>query len=112
LHGERAKQTPLARVETSMGLLRLLLTSRRTLARAFALARDSRVPLRLKLLALAGVLFILSPLNLLGDIPLLGLLDDAALLAMLASWFVGAAGPYGVEMSRETLIASRSSIAL
>jgi uncharacterized membrane protein YkvA (DUF1232 family) len=95
-----------------MGLLRLLLASRRTLARAYALARDSRVPLRLKLLALAGVLFILSPLNLLGDIPLLGFFDDAALLALLASWFVRVAGPYGVEISRETLIASRSSIAL
>jgi uncharacterized membrane protein YkvA (DUF1232 family) len=95
-----------------MGLLRLLLASRRTLARAYALARDSRVPLRLKLLALAGALFILSPLNLLGDIPLLGFFDDAALLALLASWFVRVAGPYGVEISRETLIASRSSIAL
>ena len=95
-----------------MGLLRLLLTSRRTLVRAFALVRDPRVPLRLKLLALAGALFILSPLNLLGDIPLLGLFDDAALLALLASWFVRVAGPYGVEISSETLIASRSSIAL
>ncbi len=112
MYGERAKQTPFGRVETSMGLMRLLLTSRRTLARAFALARDPRVPLRLKLIALAGVLFILSPLNLLGDIPLFGLLDDAALLAMLASWFVRAAGPYGVEISRATLIAARSSIAL
>ena len=95
-----------------MGLLRLLLTSRRTLARAIALVRDVRVPLRLKLLAAAGVLFIVSPLNILGDIPLLGLFDDAALLALLAGWFVRAAGPYGVEISKETLIAARSSIAL
>ena len=95
-----------------MGLVRLLLTSRRTLARALVLVRDVRVPLRLKLLALAGVLFILSPLNILGDIPFLGLFDDAALLAMLAGWFVRNAGPYAVEISRETLIAPRSSIAL
>ena len=95
-----------------MGLLRFFLTSRRTLARAIALVRDQRVPLRLKLLALAGALFIVSPLNLLGDIPLLGFFDDAALLAFLASWFVRTAGPYGVEISKETLMASRSSIAL
>ena len=95
-----------------MGLVRFLLTSRRTLARALTLARDARVPMRLKLLALAGVLFILSPLNLLGDIPLFGLFDDAALLALLAGWLVRVAGPYGVEISRETLIAARSSIAL
>ena len=92
--------------------MRLVLTSRRTLARAFALARDARVPLRLKLLALAGALFILSPLNLLGDIPLFGLLDDAALLALLASWFVRAGSRYGAETSSTTLMASRSSIAL
>lgn len=74
-----------------MGLFRLLLTSRRTALRAYALVRDVRVPLRLKLLALAGALFILSPLNILGDIPILGLLDDAALLALLLGWFVRAA---------------------
>jgi uncharacterized membrane protein YkvA (DUF1232 family) len=95
-----------------MGLLRLLVTSRRMIARANALVRDPRVPLRLKLLALAGALFILSPLNILGDIPLLGLLDDAALLALLLSWFVRAGSRYGVEISKQTLIAARSSIAL
>jgi uncharacterized membrane protein YkvA (DUF1232 family) len=71
-----------------MGLFKLLLTSRRTLGRAVALFRDSRVSLRLKVLAVLGVLFILSPLNILGDIPLLGIVDDAALLALLLSWFV------------------------
>jgi uncharacterized membrane protein YkvA (DUF1232 family) len=95
-----------------MGLIRLLLTSRRTLVRAGSLLRDPRVPLRLKLLALAGALFILSPLNVLGDIPLLGIVDDAALLALLLSWFVRAASGYGVEISKQTLIAARSSIAL
>ena len=37
-----------------MGLLKLLLTSRRTTVRAYALVRDARVPLRLKLIALAA----------------------------------------------------------
>ena len=73
--------------------------------------RDARVPVRLKLLTAAGALFILSPLNILGDIPLLGILDDAALVALLLAWFVRAASRYGVEISKQTLIASRSSIA-
>ncbi len=94
-----------------MGLLRLFLTSRRSAVRAFALARDPRVPLRLKVLAVAALLFILSPLNILGDIPLLGIVDDVALIALLLSWFVRVASPYGVEISRQTLMASRSSIA-
>jgi uncharacterized membrane protein YkvA (DUF1232 family) len=81
-----------------MGLLRLLLTSRRTLTRAYALARDARVPMRLKMLALFGAVFILSPLNILGDIPLLGIIDDAALLALLLNWFVRAATPHVPQM--------------
>jgi uncharacterized membrane protein YkvA (DUF1232 family) len=47
--------------------------------------------MRLKLTALALALFILSPLNILGDIPLLGIVDDVALLALLINWFVRAA---------------------
>ena len=95
-----------------MGLLKLLLTSRRTAVRAYALVRDVRVPLRLKLIALAALVFILSPLNILGDIPLLGIADDAVLIALLLSWFVRVASPYGVEISKQTLMATRSSIAL
>ncbi len=44
--------------------------------------------MRLKLMALGLALFILSPLNILGDIPLLGIVDDVALLALLLNWFV------------------------
>ena len=76
-----------------MTLLKLLLTSRRKLGRALVLFRDSRVSVRLKILALIGVLFILSPLNLLGDIPILGLVDDAVLIALLLSWFIRTAEP-------------------
>ena len=86
-----------------MGLLRLLLTSRRTIVRAWWLARDERVPRRFKVMALAGVLLILSPLNLLGDIPLLGFFDDAALLGFLLSWFVRVAQPYGTDDIIQTL---------
>jgi len=90
-----------------MGLLKLLLTSRRNAVRAYALVRDARVPLRLKLLALAALLFILSPLNILGDIPLLGIADDAVLIGLLLSWFVRTASPYGAEISKQTLMATR-----
>jgi uncharacterized membrane protein YkvA (DUF1232 family) len=64
---------------------------RRSLLDAFRLLRDPLVPLHLKIITLALALLILSPLNILGDIPLLGLIDDVALLGLLAGWFVGAA---------------------
>ena len=50
--------------------------------------RDVRVPLWLKISAVALAVAILSPLDLFGDIPVLGLFDDAALLMLLASGFV------------------------
>ena len=90
-----------------MGFFKLLMTSRQNLGRAIALVQDVRVPLRLKLMALAAALFIISPLNILGDIPLLGIVDDAALLALLLGWFVRSAGPYGDDTSKQTLIVSR-----
>ena len=58
---------------------------------AFRLMRNPLVPLHLKLIAGALALLIISPVNILGDIPLLGLLDDVALLSLLAGWFVSAA---------------------
>jgi uncharacterized membrane protein YkvA (DUF1232 family) len=74
-------------------LLRLfrLFRIRQTLLDAYRLLRNPRVPLRLKLIALGLALLILSPLNVLGDIPFLGLVDDVALMSMLAGWFVRAA---------------------
>jgi uncharacterized membrane protein YkvA (DUF1232 family) len=74
-----------------MGLFKLFFTSRRSLARLPALIQDARVPMRLKLIALGLALFIISPLNILGDIPLLGIADDVALLALLLNWFVRSA---------------------
>lgn len=74
-----------------MGLLKLLFTSRATLIRAFALVRDARVPAHLKLLGLLGALLIVSPLNVLEYVPLLGIVDDVVLFGFLLSWFVRAA---------------------
>lgn len=100
-----------------MGLLRFLISSRHALARTPALLRDNRVPLRLKLFAIVAALVIISPLNILGDIPFLGFFDDAALLGLLVTWFAGRATRYsaarqdddcyGDEMSRQTLMVSR-----
>jgi uncharacterized membrane protein YkvA (DUF1232 family) len=73
----------------------------RSFSAAIRLARHPGVPLHLKLIALAGVLLILSPINILGDIPLLGLFDDVALLALLAGWFTGAATPYATAVTIE-----------
>ena len=73
-----------------MTFFRLFFTLRTTAVRAFELIRDVRVPLRLKVLAVLAAGFILSPLNILGDIPLMGIVDDAALLALLLHWFVRA----------------------
>jgi uncharacterized membrane protein YkvA (DUF1232 family) len=63
----------------------------RSFGDAFRMMRSPRVPLHLKIIAGALALLIISPLNILGDIPLLGLFDDVALLGILAGWFVSAA---------------------
>ena len=76
------------------GLVRLFVTSRKAFARVPSLVSDARVPMRLKIVALAVALLFISPLNILGDIPLFGLVDDVALLGLLAGWFVRSADRY------------------
>jgi uncharacterized membrane protein YkvA (DUF1232 family) len=61
---------------------------------AWAALVDRRVPLRLKLITVAAVLFVISPLNVFGDLPVLGLFDDAALLGFVLMWFTRASAPY------------------
>jgi uncharacterized membrane protein YkvA (DUF1232 family) len=77
-----------------MGFLRLIRFARlrHSFMAAFRLLRSPRVPVRLKLTAAVVALLILSPLNVLGYIPFIGLFDDVALLGLLAGWFVRAAG--------------------
>ncbi len=74
-----------------MKLFRTLFLARTNILRVVPLMRDGRVSLGLKGIAIALALFIISPLNILGDIPLLGFFDDAALLLMLSTWFVSQA---------------------
>jgi uncharacterized membrane protein YkvA (DUF1232 family) len=67
---------------------------RRPAFRALRAMGDRRVPGHLKLLLIAATIFVLSPLNILGDLPLLGFFDDAGLLALAFTWFSRASAPY------------------
>ncbi|GAC1533051.1 MAG: hypothetical protein NVS2B8_22020 [Vulcanimicrobiaceae bacterium] len=69
-------------------VFRTLNAARREVPRILPLMRDARVPIGAKIATVLAALFVLSPLNILGDIPLLGFLDDAALLLFVAHTFV------------------------
>jgi uncharacterized membrane protein YkvA (DUF1232 family) len=86
-----------------MRILRFFRLARswRSFVAAFRLMRHQGVPLHLKLIACALAILILSPVNVLGDIPLLGIFDDVALLGLLAGWFVGIAGRYAAAVTLE-----------
>ncbi|MBV8147732.1 MAG: DUF1232 domain-containing protein [Candidatus Eremiobacteraeota bacterium] len=77
-----------------MRLLRLLFAAKTALFRTVPLLRDARVPLSLKLIVAAIGLLVISPIDLFGDVPVLGALDDAALLTLLCMWFVSQAARY------------------
>jgi len=70
-----------------MTFVRTLALAKTSLFRAIPLMRDARVPGVLKWGAGALALLIVSPIDLFGDIPVLGVLDDAALLTGLAILF-------------------------
>ena len=71
-----------------MRLRRFLDTIRTSLPRVVPLMRDPRVPAWLKAGAVVLGILIVSPVDVFGDIPGLGLLDDAVLLALLVNAFV------------------------
>ena len=77
-----------------MRLIRTLFLARRSLTRVVPLLRDERVPISLKIAAGVLVLLVFTPLNILGYIPIVGFFDDAALLMVISTWFVGAAGKH------------------
>jgi uncharacterized membrane protein YkvA (DUF1232 family) len=74
-----------------MAVPRILISAARNFKRAFPLMRDARVPLQLKIITGVLALLIISPLDIFGDIPVLGLFDDAVLLTMLCAFFVALA---------------------
>jgi len=71
-----------------VGLLRTLFSIRYDVPRVVPLLRDAAVPVWAKVGAIAAAILIVSPLNVLGDLPLLGLVDDAALLGLVIHVFV------------------------
>ena len=79
----------------------------RSFGSALRLMRHPGVPLHLKLMTGGAALLILSPLNILGDIPFLGLFDDVALLALLAGWFTGVASRYAAAETLEGELVAR-----
>ncbi len=83
-----------------MKLMRFFVLKKQLLE-AGRLIRSSRVPLWLKLSAAALALLIVSPLNLLGDFPLLGMFDDVALMALLLGWFVRSASVHDDSVTIE-----------
>lgn len=94
-----------------MKLLRLLLAAKAAIFRTVPLVRDPRVPLALKLFAAAIGLLIISPIDLFGDVPVLGAIDDGALLTLLCMWFVSQASrhvePVPVRRRSRSLLAAR-----
>ncbi len=66
----------------------MLYSAARNFKRAWPLVRDERVPVGLKAVTGILALFIISPLDVFGDIPVLGMLDDAVLLTLLCMLFV------------------------
>ncbi len=75
-----------------MALPRAIFWAVRSFKATVPLMRDTRVPALLKVLTVALGLLIISPLDIFADIPILGLFDDAALLALLCTAFVWLAG--------------------
>lgn len=71
-----------------MALPRLLYVAATNAKRAWPLLRDARVPAGLKIVTGIIALLIISPLDVFGDIPVLGVLDDAVLLSLLCMLFV------------------------
>ena len=67
---------------------RLLAAAKSAVVRTIPLMRDARVPFALKGLTAALAILIVSPIDIFGDIPVLGFLDDAALLSLLCYGFV------------------------
>jgi uncharacterized membrane protein YkvA (DUF1232 family) len=84
-----------------MKIFRFLGVARASLPRVLPLMRDVRVPLWLKIGSAVMAVLIISPLDIFGDIPVLGIVDDLALLAILANAFVAVAERFMMQPARE-----------
>jgi uncharacterized membrane protein YkvA (DUF1232 family) len=87
--------------------MKALWALRRNALRVWQLFLDRRVPAGLKVLTGLGALFVISPLDPLSDIPVLGLFDDAVLLMLVAWLFVRFCPPDVVAEYTEAAAESR-----
>lgn len=83
---------------------RLLYSALRNWSRAVPLMRDRRVPLALKIGTALLAMLIVSPLDVFGDIPILGMLDDALLLTLLCTLFVMVGKNWTEDLERAQLV--------
>jgi uncharacterized membrane protein YkvA (DUF1232 family) len=95
-----------------MNPTRFLRTVRTALPAILPLMRDPRVPGWLKLGAVAAALTIVSPLDPFGDIPVLGFLDDAVLLALVVNAFVAFGVRFAAQEVRVAHDVARSGSAI
>lgn len=79
------------RVEAFVKSIRMLVKAKTAIIRTIPLMRDARVPGALKASAAVLAVLVISPLDLFSDVPVLGVLDDAALLTLLCMAFVAIA---------------------
>jgi len=77
--------------------LRFLSVTRRALPQVLPLLRNGQVPFWLKAAAAFAALLIVSPIDLFGDLPVVGFLDDAVLLALVVNGFVALALGFAVR---------------
>lgn len=87
--------------------MKALWALRRNALRVWRLFLDQRVPSGLKILTALGALYVISPLDPLSDIPVLGVLDDAVLLTLVAWLFVRFCPPEVVAEYTEAAAQSR-----
>ena len=71
-----------------MKIFRMLSAAVAEIPRLLPLMRDARVPIWSKVVAALLAALVVSPFDLLGDIPVLGLIDDATLLLFVLHVFV------------------------
>ncbi len=71
-----------------MNPLRTLAAAARELPRLIPLMRNPAVPGGAKIAAVAAAALIVSPLDIFGDIPILGQIDDVVLLGYVVHLFV------------------------
>lgn len=70
----------------------------------FYLIKDSEVPIYLKILPFAGILYTLFPIDIIADvIPVLGQLDDLTILLIGAKVFIEMAPPHVVARYMEQM---------